>query len=395
MRPIALYVHIPYCPRKCLYCDFNSHAGTARAEHEAYVAALEREMEHWARRFASGRLPAPAPGFPAGDPVVPTVFVGGGTPTQLDADLLARVVRRVRELFPVAPDAEFTVEANPGSVDVEGEKLAAAREAGANRISLGVQAVQDDLLRRLGRVHTAREAEEAVRLARLAGFRNLNLDLMYGLPGQTTDQFRETLEWAVAQGPEHVSAYSLIVEEGTAFHALYEAGRLSLPPEEEEEAMDRLAGSFLAAHGYERYEVSNYARPGYRCRHNLVYWRNEEYLGLGAGAHSYLGGRRFWNVRLPAAYRQAVRERGTAEEGGEALDLPVQMAETMILGLRLTDGVEEERFLRRFGRSLAEVYGTVLGRLERAGLMARAGGRWRLTPRGLRLGNRVWAEFLP
>lgn len=395
MRSIALYVHIPYCPRKCLYCDFNSYGGTARAGHEAYVAALEREMEHWARRFASGSLPAPPPGIPAGDPVVATVFTGGGTPTQLDADLLARVIRRIRELFPVAPDAEFTVEANPGSVDVEGEKLAAAREAGANRISLGVQAIQDDLLRRLGRVHTAREAEEAVRLARLAGFRNLNVDLMYGLPGQTADHFRETLEWAVAQGPDHVSAYSLIVEDGTAFHSLYETGRLLLPPEEEEEAMDRLAESFLAARGYERYEISNYARPGYRCRHNLVYWGNEEYLGLGAGAHSYLGGRRFWNVRLPAAYRQAVLERGTAEEGGEVLDLSGQMAETMILGLRLTDGVEEERFLRRFGRSLAEVYGAVLDRLERAGLVARAGGRWRLTPRGLRLGNRVWAEFLP
>lgn len=382
MRPVSLYLHIPYCAQKCAYCDFNSYAYSRRDDQAAYVAALEREMEL--------RAAALAP-----DVTVPTVFVGGGTPTLLPADLLARVIRRTRELFPVEPGAEFTIEANPGTLDVEGEKLALARAAGANRLSFGVQSFRDDLLRRLGRFHTAEEVYRAVAQARQAGFANLNLDLMYGLPGQRPDDFRESVEQAIRLAPEHVSAYSLMVEEGTPFFRLHEHGLLPLPPEEDEEEMDALARDLLARAGYEKYEVSNYARPGYQCRHNLVYWRNEEWLGLGAGAHSHLGNRRFWNLSLPAEYIAALQAGRLPEDGTEEIDRPGEMAETMMLGLRTLAGVTEERFARRFGRSLDEVYGPVGARLEQDGLLDRSGGAWRLTPRGLRLGNRVWAEFLP
>lgn len=401
MRPIALYLHIPYCAQKCGYCDFNSYAFSRRDDHERYLRALEREMERYAALLDE-------------TVTVPTVFVGGGTPSLLPADLLERLIRRVYELFPVAPGAEFTVEANPGTLDTEGEKLARARQAGANRVSFGVQAFQDHLLRRLGRLHTVQEVYEAVAAARRAGFANLNLDLMYGLPGQKVADFEESLRAAVGLGPEHISAYSLMIEEGTAFYRLYQEGRLPLPPEEEEEEMDRLAEAVLGAAGYERYEVSNYARPGYRCQHNLNYWRNGEWLGLGAGAHSHLlsplprdaagevpgavglppGEVRLWNLALPAEYEAAVAAGRWPLAGGEAIDLKGQMEETMILGLRTREGVGEEEFRARFGRELREVYGPVGERLEREGLLDRSGGRWRLTPRGRRLGNRVWAEFL-
>lgn len=387
MRPVSLYVHIPYCPQKCGYCDFNSYAFSQREDHEAYVDALEREMALWAARLGP-------------DVTVPTVFIGGGTPTLLPAGLLERVIRRVFDFFPVQPGAEFTLEANPGTVDVADDKLARARAAGANRISFGVQAFQDHLLRRLGRVHTVEEVYQAVAAARAAGFANLNLDLMYGLPGQTPADFRESLGRAVALGPEHISAYSLILEEGTGFWRLHQQGLLPLPDEDTEEEMDRLARELLPAAGYERYEISNYARPGFRCRHNLVYWRNGEYLGLGAGAHSCLQldpplVRRFWNEYRPADYVAALRAGRLPVAGGEDVDLPGQMAETVILGLRTLDGVDAAAFAARFGRTLDQVYGPVAEGLVRRGLLETGGDAWRLTPRGLRLANQVWSEFLP
>lgn len=414
---VSLYIHVPYCVQKCGYCDFNSYAGSQPGEQAGYVAALLREMDLWAARPEMAEA------------AVPTVFVGGGTPTLLDGDLLARVVGGALERFHVAPGAEITVEANPGTVDVEGEKLHLVRAAGANRISFGVQARQPHLLQRLGRIHSPGQVEAAVAAARQAGFRNINLDIMYGLPGQTPAEFRETVTWALSLGPTHISAYSLIVEEGTPFFAEFERGRLHLPPEESEEAMFREGKTLLEAAGFEHYEVSNFARPGFRSRHNQVYWRNESYLGLGCGAHSFLqltaplpnlgaprplltasrvqGGAeldtapglpgeryRFWNLKTPAAYRAALLGAQLPVEAGEVIALAGEMAETMIMGLRLLEGVSEERFLRRFGRPLTAVYGHTLDRLEQAGLLERAEGHVRFTPRGLRLGNQVWQEFV-
>ncbi|MFZ5826640.1 MAG: radical SAM family heme chaperone HemW [Bacillota bacterium] len=415
---VSLYVHIPYCQHKCGYCDFNSHAGSDRAEQERYVQALLAEMEAWSRRPELAGA------------TVPTVFIGGGTPTLLDGRLLAAVIRGLRERFRLAPDAEVTVEANPGTVDVEGEKLRLAMEAGANRISFGVQARQPHLLKLLGRIHTAEEVEAAVQAARAAGFTNLNLDLMYGLPGQTPAEFVETVQWALSLGPTHISAYSLIVEEGTPFFVDYEAGRLHLPPEEAEEAMIEQGSALLAAAGFSHYEVSNFARPGYECRHNLVYWQNQPYLGLGCGAHSFLrlaaplpnlgaprpaltasrvqGGAtvetapgqpgslyRFWNLKHPGAYRGALERGDLPVEAGEVIDPAGEMAETMMVGLRLVEGVSEERFARRFGQPVEQAFGPALAKLTGLGLLERSDGHVRLTRRGLRLGNQVWQEFLP
>lgn len=415
---LSLYVHIPYCQHKCGYCDFNSHAGSDRGEQERYVEALLAEMDLWAGRPEV-----------AGQQVA-TLFVGGGTPTLLEGRLLARVLDGVRERFSLTPDAEVTVEANPGTVDVEGEKLHLAFRAGANRISFGAQARQPHLLRRLGRIHDAGQVEQAVAAARRAGFTNLNLDLMYGLPGQSPADFRETLEWALSLGPTHISAYSLIVEEGTPFFVDYEAGRLALPSEDAEEAMFAEGKALLEAAGFEHYEVSNYARPGYRSRHNQVYWRNEHYLGLGCGAHSFLklaaplpnlgaprpaltasrvqrGSQvetepglpgeqyRFWNLKHPGTYRAALERGQLPVEAGEVISTAGEMAETMIMGLRLLEGVSRQRFQERFGRSIEAAYGPAVGRLIGQGLLEWRGDRLRLTPRGLRLGNQVWEEFLP
>ncbi len=413
----SLYIHVPYCVQKCGYCDFNSYAGSQPGEQQGYVTALLQEMELWSARPELAKTR------------VPTVFVGGGTPTMLEGHMLAEVIRTAKSRFLVDPDAEITVEANPGTVDVEGDKLRLIREAGANRVSFGVQARQPHLLQRLGRIHSPEQVEAAVAAARAAGFSNTNLDLMYGLPGQTPAEFRETVDWALSLGPTHISAYSLIVEEGTPFFVDYEAGRLALPPEEAEEEMFRDGSAMLEAAGFEHYEVSNFARPGCRSRHNQVYWRNEPYLGLGCGAHSFLelaaplpnlgaprprltasrvqGGAtvetapghageryRFWNLKTPAAYREALASETLPVEAGEVIDPAGEMAETMIMGLRLLDGVAEERFSARFGRTLSEVYGPTLAKLEQQELIERASGHVRLTTRGLRLGNQVWQEFI-
>ncbi|MCL5676652.1 MAG: radical SAM family heme chaperone HemW [Firmicutes bacterium] len=381
-KALAVYVHIPYCARKCAYCDFNSYDRFGEDQVERYLRALEREME-----LASGHPDV------AGRPVT-SVFVGGGTPTILSGEQLAGLLHRLGQLFPLAAGAEVTSEANPGTVDRA--KLETMREAGFNRLSLGAQALQDRLLERLGRIHRAGEVEESVTAARQAGFTNINLDLMYGLPEQTPADWEETLRWALGLHPEHVSAYSLIVEAGTPFAALHQRGLLPLPDEDLEAAMDETALAWLADAGYEAYEVSNYARDGFRCRHNQVYWHNEEYLGLGAGAFGYLAGERCWNLRRPQDYASALlTEDRLPGEGSERPDRATSMGETMMLGLRLTEGVELERFRRRYGQDLTEVYADPVARLVGLRLLDRTPERLRLTPRGRQVGNRVFAEFLP
>lgn len=417
MNPVSLYVHIPYCVQKCGYCDFNSYAGSNPADQAGYVQALLQEMALWAERPELQGAP------------VPTIFFGGGTPTLLEADKLAAAIRGCFTHFRVAPDAEVTIEANPGTVDIEGEKLAASFEAGANRVSFGVQAYQPHLLQRLGRIHSPAEVEAAVKAARRAGFANVNLDLIYGLPGQTVADWQETLEWALSLGPNHLSCYSLIVEEGTPFWVEEQAGKLLLPPEEAEEAMFLYAQERLARAGFVHYEVANWAQPGFECRHNQVYWRNEEYLGLGCGAHSHLilaaplsnlgaprprltasrvqGGAevethagqpgdryRFWNLKTPVAYRGALEQLTLPVEAGEVIGREGELAETMMVGLRLRAGVSDSRFRERFGQSIQEVWGETIGPLLAQGLLEWAGDHLRLTDRGLRLGNQVWQAFV-
>lgn len=380
---LQLYIHFPFCKRKCFYCDFCS---TAAGEETvaAYCAALENEIREMARRYPDAR--------------VSTVFLGGGTPTLVPPALMGRVLDTLHGAFVLLPDAEFTSEGNPGTLTPEW--LETAQKRGLNRLSLGVQATQDDLLRRIGRIHTAAQAHGAVRLARACGIRNLNLDVMFGLPGQTCGDYLQTLQTVAEWGPEHISAYSLILEEGTRLHADVREGRVCLPPEEETARMYEQGIECLRALGYERYEISNFAKPGFACRHNLGYWQGEWYLGLGVAAHSMLPPseeeRRAGAVRVRCAHGvdPAAYIRGEDAPQRELVGAREAMFETMMLELRTTAGVNAARFARLHGKSLQNAYGRRLDGLAAEGL-----GRWTregyaLTPRGLEVQNEALLRLM-
>lgn len=374
----SIYIHIPFCIRKCHYCDFVSYPGRPPEEMAAYCRALEREMDLVAGKWQPG---------PAA-----TVYIGGGTPTLLPARNLEQVLDAVDRFFGRQPGAEVTVEANPGTVD--DAKLRVLLAAGVNRLSLGVQSLDDDLLAAMGRIHRRRDVYEAFDQARRAGFSNINLDLIFGLPGQTLDGWRATLKEAIALQPEHIAAYSLQVEEGTPWGKLAAAGELPLPGEELELAMYQEARQMFAAVGYQQYEISNFARPGYQCRHNLTYWLNQPYLGLGAAAASYWRGRRWQNYSELHRYRHVLSRGRLPRAEIETLTPHQQMAETMFMGLRLMAGVDLEDFRQRFGVDAREVYARELAGLYRAGLVEEKDGHLRLTEKGLPLANEVFMQFV-
>ncbi len=385
MKPLGIYIHIPFCVRKCLYCDFLSMPApeTVRAR---YMEALGEEMAAEAARYRAYR--------------VGTVFVGGGTPSVLSAAQLAGIFSCLRAHYAVEADAEITIEMNPGTVTEE--KLAVCREAGVNRISLGLQSVDNRELRRIGRAHTWEDFLEAYRMCAAAGFANLNVDLISALPGQTRESWRRTLQTTVSLRPipAHISAYSLIIEEDTPFYALYgpdsggsaAAGVCPLPDEDTDRDMYADTGRILAAAGYGRYEISNYALPGRACRHNCMYWERGDYAGFGLGAASMTDNRRWSNVRDMAAYLSLPADRKKAEM--HSLSLSEQMEETMFLGLRMTRGVSRERFAHIFDRDMDTVYGPVLERYAAMGMLESYGGHVRLTDRGIDVSNRILADFL-
>ena len=402
MRKISIYIHIPFCIRKCLYCDFLSAPSTPDCI-EQYVRALEAEI-----RFSpdlNGLTGAEIPDDP--EIQVDTVFLGGGTPSLLTPDQLERILTAVRKSYRVQDGAEISMEVNPGTADLE--RLQAYRGAGINRLSIGVQSVDDAELALLGRIHRAGQAEKIFREARRAGFDNINIDLMSALPGQTADKWEQNLRIVCEWGPEHISAYSLIIEEGTPFA---EMDLPPLPSEEEDRLMYHRTQTVLAEYGYQRYEISNYARPGRACRHNCGYWTGHEYLGLGLGASSLVGDRRFKvtasmpeylrRIRLAASGRCCGPDSNGPELSGldsyyediQQLTLRDRMEEFMFLGLRLTEGVSEAEFRRRFGNSVDAVYGPVLARHTDGGLLERTGDRIRLTEKGLDLANYVMSDFL-
>lgn len=374
MGASAVYIHIPFCRAKCYYCDFVSYPGL-ETRHREYVEALLIEISR---------------ATPEGE--ITSLYIGGGTPTVLAAAQLAEILGAVRARFQVADEAEITLEANPGTV--EAAKLRALRRAGFNRLSLGVQAMEDETLQLLGRIHSAQEAIDAYRGAREAGFDNISIDLMYALPGQSMAQWQETLAWAVALQPEHASLYELTIEEGTRFAELFAAGRLPAPEDDLRLEMYEAAISELTSAGFEHYEVSNFARPRRRSRHNQVYWRNESHFGFGAGAVRYLNGERCALTKSVEEYIAAIRAGGEAAESCEQLTGRRLMGETVMLALRTSEGVELAEFARRFGVELTEVYGESVAALQREGLVEVAGGRLRLTHRGLLLANQASLEFV-
>lgn len=377
----ALYIHFPFCVRKCLYCDFGSLAGSSVSPEE-YAVALVRELE---LRAASLDGPITAP----------TLYFGGGTPSLMAPELVARVVKGTRSWYGLSTEAEVTLEANPGTVDRE--KLAGYRTAGVNRLSLGVQSFDDAMLVRLGRLHTARQAVDAVAMARQAGFANLGIDLIHGLPGQSIAMWRDDLARAVDLAPEHISAYGLTVEEGTPFHDLARAGQLDLPDEEAALEMLEATTEVLREAGYGQYEISNFARPGFRSRHNQVYWRRGNYLGFGAGAHSFLRqgwGKRWHNPSDPVAHMHSLADGLPPAEEPISLDRRDAMAEFMFLGLRLLEGIELAGFHEEFGMTVHGAYGTEVDYLTSSGLLELTGDRLRLTRAGLFLANQVFQRFL-
>jgi len=384
-KTFSLYLHIPYCQSKCPYCDFNSHAVASWPEDD-YVRALVAEIERRAREapWAGRRLK--------------TIFFGGGTPSLFRPESIAAVLASAERNFGLANGAEVTLEANPGTVDAD--KLGGMRAAGVNRISFGAQSFNAARLKFLGRIHGAAETREAVRLAHRAGFERLNLDLIFAVPGQSVDEALDDIAEAAALGPDHISAYNLTFEEGTAFFTEMKRGRIRPIDADRQAEFYAAVREELPRRGYAMYEISNYAPPGHEARHNLSYWRLESYLGLGAGAHSFArgesggGGRRWWNERMPQRYVEQALSGGLAEAGGETVDSAQAQGEFVFLNLRLRDGFKLADFKARFGESFDQVFGARAARLFEGDLLVRGEGRIYLSERGLELADSVFAEFI-
>lgn len=373
-RNLELYIHIPFCMKKCAYCDFLS--GPAGNEQKrAYFDALVGEIRN------------------CGDfseYTVTSIFFGGGTPSVFSGEWIEKIMDEVRSHFHLHENAEITIEANPGTVDMD--KLISYRKAGINRISFGCQSADNTELKMLGRIHTWEEFLESYELARSAGFENINVDLMSGLSGQSAASWEETLKKVIVLGPEHISAYSLIIEEGTPFYEMQDS--LNLPDEEEERLMYEQTAKILKAHGYEQYEISNYAKTGKSCDHNIGYWTGVEYLGLGLGSSSLVNHRRFSNTNNMEEYLKYSDKPEMIRQEIQTLSVQEQMEEFMILGLRMICGVSETEFMERYDCSLDEVYGTVLEKYISGGFLKRENGRIFFTREGISVSNVILADFL-
>jgi len=375
--PTAVYVHIPFCTNKCHYCDFNSYVLKGQPVAD-YLDALERELELTVRM-----LPPP---------VIETIFVGGGTPTVLSPEQMERFLHILHMYFPHKDEGvEFTMEANPGTTDPD--KLAVMRQGGVNRLSFGVQSFDGALLERIGRIHSTDDVYLSLGNARKAGFRNLSIDLMFGLPEQTMDHLERSLDCALELDLQHYSIYGLKVEENTLFHALYQKDQLPLPEEEVEARMfDRIMERLERA-GYRQYEISNFARPGFESRHNSMYWRNRSYYGIGAGAHGYASQTRHVNIKGVQAYIDATRK-GLPRLETHPVTREEAMEDFMMVGLRLLDGIRRSDFEEQFGEPIEARFGEILDRLSEKGLLESTDKGYRLAKEAVPLANVVFGEFI-
>lgn len=406
-KSIGIYIHIPFCKSKCYYCDFNSYSGREYLA-GSYFDALLSEMRNSASIL--------------GERPVSTIFIGGGTPSLVDPQYISSLLEVCSKYFKVDSDAEISMESNPGTLTYD--SLKAYRAAGVNRLSIGLQAWQDRLLKDLGRIHRRQQFVDNLEVAYKAGFQNINVDLIFGLPGQTFEDWAETLEAITTLGSHtglrHLSCYSLKIEEGTDFGDRYEAGTLKPANDDLDRSMYRHTIEYLTKKGFNHYEISNFANPGFECKHNLVYWKAQEYAGFGAGAHSYIDTRRFSNVAGIEEYIEAVERFGQDRDSGLYEDIHYinrqeSMSEFMILGLRLINGIRADEFEARFGESLQTVYGDKLEKLVKQGLIEIRqeendgdglhdssscndkiidSSCFKLTPLGLDLANKVFIEFI-
>lgn len=376
MDKISLYIHIPFCAQKCLYCDFPSFA---RKDHlrKAYIEALNKEIISLREKHNNLEIN--------------TIFIGGGTPSVLEANELECLLKEVAKLN-MAKDIEYSIECNPGNLTEE--KLEVMKKYGVNRISMGLQAKQDNLLKGLGRIHNYKTFKENFLLAKKVGFNNINVDLMFGLPNQSLNEWEETLREIISLEPAHISAYSLIIEEGTAFYNLYENDKLKLPTEEEERKMYHLAKRILEENGFNQYEISNYAKEGKECRHNLAYWNMDNWIGVGSAATSYINGKRIKNISSVEEYINSIKDKGEAVEEIINNSKNDNMEEFMFMGLRKINGIDENEFKNRFSMNINDVYGEILNKYIGEGLLIRESGRIFLSEKGIEISNVIMADFL-
>lgn len=387
MRPFSLYVHIPYCLQKCPYCDFNTYALSSIPERD-YIGALLAELDYFATQAEWRGRP------------IQSIYFGGGTPSLFSARSVRKLIEEACALFPITDRIELSLEANPGTVD--GEKLSGYRDGGINRLSFGAQSLNPGILKALGRLHTPEEIRAAIEMARSAGISNVNLDLMYGAPGQTLEMLEQDIAAYVELAPSHISPYGLTIEKGTPFFTSYKKGIMKLPPEEHIAQMMERINEALPQAGFVHYEISNFARPGKEARHNLAYWNADDYLGLGAGSHSCfterdgnrkLSARRWSNYALPNRYMQAAAAQGHAEGWSDALAPKDLMFEFFFLGLRKISGVKELDFEVQFGVPLSAAYPEILHIMVAEGLLQLSNGCLRLSPRGIMLADSVIENF--
>ena len=372
-KELSLYIHIPFCKQKCFYCDFPSYASIDYLR-EDYVKALCKEIEEKAINYK-----------------IKSIFIGGGTPSYLETKEIAKLLKAISKLD-LEEGLEFTMECNPGALAEE--KLKTMIDGGVNRISMGLQAVQNSLLKDIGRIHTFKEFTENFNLARKVGFKNINVDLMFGLPNQSFDEWKESLEIIASLNPEHISAYSLIVEEGTAFYKLWEKNKLILPLEEDERRMYSETKEILKAKGYHQYEISNYSKEGYECYHNKVYWKSMNYLGLGSASTSFIDGKRIKNIENVKAYIDGIMDDKSIvlEENENSKEDNIE--EFVFMGLRMIEGISKEEFKKRFKLDIYEIYNKEIKKNIENGLLLDVDDRLKLTEKGIEFSNLVMSDFI-
>lgn len=372
-KELSLYIHIPFCKQKCFYCDFPSYASIDYLR-EDYVEALCKEIEDKAMKYT-----------------IKSIFIGGGTPSYLETKQITRILNSINKLD-LTENMEFTMECNPGAL--EEEKLQAMLNGGVNRISMGLQAVQNSLLKEIGRIHSFKQFEENFSLARKVGFKNINVDLMFGLPNQKVEEWKESLEVIAKLKPEHISAYSLIVEEGTAFYKLWEKDKLILPSEDEEREMYELTKRILTDYEYHQYEISNYSKEGFECYHNKVYWKCDEYLGLGSASTSFVDGKRIKNIENVKKYIDRINSGEEVSEEITINTLEDNMEEFVFMGLRILTGISINEFQKRFGVNIESIYKDVIDKNINRKLLVLENDILRLTEQGIELSNSVMSDFI-
>ena len=377
-QPLGLYIHIPYCIHKCGYCDFNSHP-IKKDEMDHYIDALVVEMKHYAKIYTNTNI-------------IKTIFLGGGTPTTLNPFQLERILKECVNEFTIASNAEITIEANPATVGIE--LMKSIRTMGYNRISIGVQSFDKAELKLLDRAHGPKEIHSTVDCARKAGFDNLSLDLMFAVPNQSLSSWENNLNKALEKNPEHLSTYNLTIEQGTAFSKLQSNGKLIMPDDDHQLELYKKTIERLTKKGFHHYEISNFARRGKECKHNITYWENKNTLGLGAGASSYMNGTRFKNINLPAHYIRQVKEKKIAVEHSETLELRQAMGETIMLGLRLLQGISIHQFEKRFQISFINLFRNIISALKEKELVIIEKDYLRLSQKGLFWADSVTLEFI-